>query len=69
MHYGIHLPHAGERASPILIRRCLVQAEALGIADVWVSEHIILPAPSSSARCRSTSRSSPSPGSLPLLSG
>jgi probable F420-dependent oxidoreductase len=43
MHYGIHLPHAGERASPILIRRFAVQAEALGIADVWVSEHIILP--------------------------
>ena len=43
MHYGIHLPHAGERATPILIRRFAVQAEALGIADVWVSEHIILP--------------------------
>jgi probable F420-dependent oxidoreductase len=43
MHYGIHLPHAGERASPVLIRRFAVQAEALGIADVWVSEHIILP--------------------------
>jgi alkanesulfonate monooxygenase SsuD/methylene tetrahydromethanopterin reductase-like flavin-dependent oxidoreductase (luciferase family) len=43
MHYGIHLPHAGERATPALIRRFALQAEALGFADVWVSEHIILP--------------------------
>ena len=43
MQFGIHLPHAGERASPELIRRFAIQAETLGIADVWVSEHIILP--------------------------
>jgi alkanesulfonate monooxygenase SsuD/methylene tetrahydromethanopterin reductase-like flavin-dependent oxidoreductase (luciferase family) len=43
MHFGIHLPHAGERATPALIRRFALQAEALGFADVWVSEHIILP--------------------------
>jgi alkanesulfonate monooxygenase SsuD/methylene tetrahydromethanopterin reductase-like flavin-dependent oxidoreductase (luciferase family) len=43
MLFGIHLPHAGERATPALIRRFAIQAEALGFADVWVSEHIILP--------------------------
>ena len=43
MRFGIHLPHAGERATPALIRRFATQAEAIGIADVWVSEHIILP--------------------------
>jgi probable F420-dependent oxidoreductase len=43
MLFGIHLPHAGERATPVLIRRFALQAEALGFADVWVSEHIILP--------------------------
>jgi len=43
MRFGIHLPHAGEGATPALIRRFATQAEALGIADVWVSEHIILP--------------------------
>ncbi|MBL6459565.1 TIGR03619 family F420-dependent LLM class oxidoreductase [Belnapia sp. T6] len=43
MRYGIHLPHAGEQAVPALIRRHAERAEDLGIADVWVSEHIIVP--------------------------
>jgi probable F420-dependent oxidoreductase len=43
MRYGIHLPHAGEQASPALIRRFAIQAEELGLDDVWVSEHIIVP--------------------------
>jgi probable F420-dependent oxidoreductase len=43
MQYGIHLPHAGEQASPALIRRYAIHAEALGLDDVWVSEHIIVP--------------------------
>jgi probable F420-dependent oxidoreductase len=43
MKYGIHLPHAGEQASPALIQRFAIQAEALGLDDVWVSEHIIVP--------------------------
>jgi probable F420-dependent oxidoreductase len=43
MQFGIHLPHAGEQASPALIRRFAVQAEALGLDDLWVSEHIIVP--------------------------
>ena len=40
---GIHLPQAGSKASPALIRRHAMRAEALGFSDVWVSEHIIVP--------------------------
>ena len=43
MQLGIHLPHAGDQATPALIRRFAIRAEALGLADVWVSEHIIVP--------------------------
>ncbi|HEY1935148.1 MAG TPA: TIGR03619 family F420-dependent LLM class oxidoreductase [Acetobacteraceae bacterium] len=43
MKYGIHLPHAGEQATPVLVRRHAERAEALGLDDVWVSEHIIVP--------------------------
>lgn len=41
---GIHLPHIGRKAGPDSLRRCAIQAEELGFADVWVSEHIIVPA-------------------------
>jgi len=43
MRLGIHLPHIGQKAGPGAIRRAAEQAEGLGFADVWVSEHIILP--------------------------
>src|SRR5919202_350736 len=43
MRYGIHLPHAGEQATPALVRRHAERAEDLGLDDVWVSEHIIVP--------------------------
>src|SRR5713101_5614083 len=43
MRLGIHLPHIGQKASADAIRRAAVQAEELGFADVWVSEHIIVP--------------------------
>src|SRR5580698_11315314 len=43
MQIGMHLPHAGDQATPALIKRLAVRAEALGLADVWVSEHIIVP--------------------------
>src|SRR5271163_1667686 len=43
MELGVHLPHIGRKASPENIRRVAVQAEQLGLADVWVSEHIIVP--------------------------
>ena len=43
MQIGIHLPHIGRKAGPDSIRRAAVQAEELGFADVWVSEHIIIP--------------------------
>ena len=43
MQLGIHLPHIGRKAGPDSIRRVAMQAEELGFADVWVSEHIIVP--------------------------
>src|SRR3979490_3229538 len=43
MRVGIHLPHIGRKAGPESIRRAAIQAEELGFADVWTSEHIILP--------------------------
>jgi hypothetical protein len=43
MRIGIHLPQIGRKAGPEAIRRAAVQAEELGFADVWTSEHIILP--------------------------
>ena len=44
MQLGVHLPHIGRKAGPDSIRRAAVQAEELGYDDVWVSEHIIVPA-------------------------
>src|SRR4029078_9329841 len=43
MRLSIQLAHMGQKAGPDAIREAAVQAEALGFADVWVSEHIIVP--------------------------
>ena len=43
MRFGIHLPHIGRKAGPEAIRRAAIQAEELGFADAWTSEHIIIP--------------------------
>jgi alkanesulfonate monooxygenase SsuD/methylene tetrahydromethanopterin reductase-like flavin-dependent oxidoreductase (luciferase family) len=43
MKFGIHLPHAGDQATSALIRHHAERAEDLGLEDVWVSEHIIVP--------------------------
>jgi probable F420-dependent oxidoreductase len=43
MRLGIHLPHIGRKAGPQAIRRAAVQAEELGFADLWASEHVIVP--------------------------
>ena len=43
MQLGIHLPQIGRKAGPEGIRRAAIQAEELGYADVWTSEHIITP--------------------------
>jgi probable F420-dependent oxidoreductase len=41
---GIHLPQYGRVASEAAIRRAAQHAEALGFADVWISDHIVHPA-------------------------
>jgi probable F420-dependent oxidoreductase len=43
MKFGIHLPQSGQAASAHAIQTVAQQAEALGFADVWVSDHIALP--------------------------
>jgi probable F420-dependent oxidoreductase len=43
MRLGIHLPHIGRKAGPQAIRRAAVQGEELGFADLWASEHVIVP--------------------------
>jgi probable F420-dependent oxidoreductase len=41
--FGVHLPQSGRAASGANIARCARQAEELGFADVWVSDHIAVP--------------------------
>ena len=41
---GIHLPQFGRAAGAEAITRAARAAEALGFADVWVSDHIAVPA-------------------------
>src|SRR6202045_2206072 len=43
MRVGIHRRHIGRNAGPEAIRRAAIQAEELGFADAWTSEHIIIP--------------------------
>ncbi len=40
---GIHLPQAGPAASGAAITQAAVLAEQLGYADVWVSDHLVVP--------------------------
>ncbi|MEY2627177.1 MAG: hypothetical protein RJB08_936 [Actinomycetota bacterium] len=40
---GIHLPQAGPAASGDAMTRAAVLAEELGYADVWVSDHLVVP--------------------------
>ena len=44
MRFGIHLPQYGRAAGAESIRRAAQQAEELGIDDVWVSDHQVVPA-------------------------
>lgn len=44
MRVGIHLPQYGRASSAEAIRRAAVHAEELGFADVWVSDHVAMPA-------------------------
>jgi probable F420-dependent oxidoreductase len=43
MRFGIHLPQYGRAASPDAIVRAAQQAEEIGFADVWVSDHLAVP--------------------------
>lgn len=41
---GAHLPQYGRAASAESVTRCARQAEDLGLSDVWVSDHLAVPA-------------------------
>jgi probable F420-dependent oxidoreductase len=41
---GSHLPQYGRVSGPEAIRRAAQHADALGFADVWVSDHVLHPA-------------------------
>jgi len=43
MRFGVHLPQSGRAASAANIAACARQAEELGFADVWVSDHVLVP--------------------------
>ena len=43
MRFGVHLPQYGRAAGPDSITRAARQAEDLGFADVWVSDHLAVP--------------------------
>jgi probable F420-dependent oxidoreductase len=42
--FGVHLPQYGRAAGPEAISRAAKQAEDLGFTDVWVSDHLAVPA-------------------------
>ena len=44
MRLGIHLPQYGRAASPAAIEEVARRAERSGVADLWVSDHLIFPA-------------------------
>jgi probable F420-dependent oxidoreductase len=44
MRFGIHLPQFGKAIATGGIERAAIQAEELGFDDVWVSDHLIVPA-------------------------
>lgn len=43
MRFGIHLPQYGRASSADAVARTARQAEDLGFADVWVSDHLAMP--------------------------
>jgi probable F420-dependent oxidoreductase len=44
MRFGVHLPQYGRAAGAEAIARAAQQAEELGLDDVWVSDHQVVPA-------------------------
>lgn len=49
MQYGLHIPHFGRLATPDFMGATARQAEALGFASVWLSDHVFVPVEITSA--------------------
>lgn len=43
MHFGVALPNYGRLAGPDVLTRVAREAEALGFASLWTTDHIIVP--------------------------
>ena len=43
MEFGVALPNLGPLASPETVRRLAVEAEAMGYASLFLSDHVVLP--------------------------
>src|SRR3977135_2081483 len=44
MRVGIHLPQTGRASGPAALRDAARLAEELGFADIWGSDHVVIPA-------------------------
>ncbi len=44
MEFGIHLPQFGRASGPESVHKAAMHAEALGYDDIWVSDHLAIPA-------------------------
>ena len=67
MKFGVHLPHLGRQASGAVLRDFAREAEALGFASAWASDHIAWPAEVASRYPYSEQGEFPAPFNLPWL--
>ena len=67
MDFGVHLPHLGRQASGATVRDFAREAEALGFASAWASDHIAWPAEIASRYPYSESGDFPAPSGVPWL--
>ena len=47
MKFGVWIPNCRHLAAPGTIRGAAARAEQLGYESVWVSDHVVCPAPTS----------------------
>ena len=67
MEFGVHLPHLGRQASGAVLRDFAREAEALGFASAWASDHIAWPTAIASRYPYSEHGDFPVPAGMPWL--